>query len=46
MGEKGISEDRFTIEDAKDGKTSQYITGSDDDKLKAAKSRRVTFKAL
>lgn len=46
MGEKGVSEDRFVIEDLKDGKTSQYITDGDDDKLKAAKSRRVTFKAL
>ena len=46
MGEKGISEDRFVIEDAKNERSSQYITESDDDKLKAAKSRRVTFKAL
>src|SRR5690554_2054831 len=46
MEEKGIDEGRFTIEDAKDGKTSQYQNEEDDENLKSAKSRRVTFKAL
>jgi outer membrane protein OmpA-like peptidoglycan-associated protein len=46
LGEKGISEDRFIIEDAKDGETSKHILEDDDEKLKAAKSRRVSFKAL
>jgi|SRR5690554_670094 len=46
LGEKGISESRFIIEDLKDQRPSQYINEDDDDNLKAAKNRRVTFKAL
>lgn len=46
MEEKGISPDRFVIEDAKNSKPSPYLTESDDEKLKAAKNRRVSFRVL
>lgn len=46
MVEKGISKDRFIIDDLKDEKASQFILDEDDDKLKAAKNRRVTFSAI
>lgn len=44
--EREIDRERIIIEDAKDGRDSEYITESDDDTLKAAKNRRVTFKVL
>lgn len=46
LEKKGINGDRLFVEDAKSNQSSQYITESDDDTLKAAKNRRVTFKTL
>lgn len=46
LEERGIAGDRLIIEDLKDGNDSQYITESDDDTLRDAKNRRVTFKVI
>ncbi|WP_107038774.1 OmpA family protein [Brumimicrobium mesophilum] len=46
LGEREIDRERVIIEDAKDARDSEYITESDDETLKAAKNRRVTFKVL
>lgn len=46
MVNKKIDAGRFIIEDAKAGKPSPYIKDEDDDKTKAAKNRRVSFKVL
>src|SRR5690554_8201073 len=40
MEEKGISPDRFVIEDAKNSNPSPYLTESDDEKLKARSEER------
>ncbi|PWH86091.1 OmpA family protein [Brumimicrobium oceani] len=43
LEERGVAGERLIIEDLKDGKDSIYISESDDDTLRDAKNRRVTF---
>lgn len=46
MVNKGIDASRFKIEDAKNNVPSKHITEEDNEKLKSAKNRRVTFKVI
>jgi outer membrane protein OmpA-like peptidoglycan-associated protein len=46
MVNKGIDASRFVIEDVKNNEPSKYIEEDDEDKLKAAKNRRVTFRVI
>lgn len=46
MVNKDISADRFVIEDAKANKPSPYIKEEDDEKTRAAKNRRVSFRVI
>ncbi|RFC54820.1 OmpA family protein [Brumimicrobium aurantiacum] len=46
LEEREIDGDRLIIEDGKNGTASKYINESDDENLKAAKNRRVTFRVI
>lgn len=46
MVNKGIDASRFVIEDVKNNEPSKYIEEDDEDKLKSAKNRRVTFRVI
>ncbi len=46
LTKEGIDKGRLITKDAKNSTPSQYITDEDTDELKAAKNRRVSFKAI
>lgn len=46
MVNKDVAADRFTIEDARDGEEAPYVKEDDDEKVKAAKNRRVSFELV
>lgn len=46
MVNKGIDASRFVIEDAKNNEPSEHVDEEDNERLKAAKNRRVTFRVI